>query len=319
MSDTNIKIEMGASLSFNAGIAKICGVNASIVYNHILYWLRQNIRNPRCWIDDKIWMYESLPAISEFFGFLSEKQVRSAIDSLIEHKLIEKSNFHPNKFNRICWYTVTDISLVLSVKEINTVRPTGQMHVAEKADGKDLEGRCIYKEEIRIRNKKNNNIPPTPKGDAANAAGAGHLLPFGQYVKLSQQDYDKLCLHHTKSIVDELIEEMNDYIPNMSKRPYKDHAAALRTWIKKREKEPNKVEPHANSINNRELANQIIIKYQAPDRSKYTIDLLPECVRAETYIGTRLYEKKLKYTELGFKEQFENILRSHGYVLRKVK
>lgn len=56
---------------------------------------------------------------------------------------------------------------------------------------------------------------------------------YGGYVKLSDPEYRKLCEDHGEDQVKDLIEEMNDYILAQGKK-YKDYAAALRQWFRRR-------------------------------------------------------------------------------------
>lgn len=95
-------------LSFDQGVAIECGINAAIIFNHIIYWLKQNARNPKCLIDDKIWMYDSQKEMASFFEFLSEKEVRNAIKILFDHGLIIKRKLCENHFDQTTWYSLPD-------------------------------------------------------------------------------------------------------------------------------------------------------------------------------------------------------------------
>lgn len=64
-------------------------------------------------------------------------------------------------------------------------------------------------------------------------------ISFGKYVKLEKKKIDELYEKHTQKIVDEIIEEMNDWIEAKGKSPYKDYAAAIRMWIKRRQNSTN--------------------------------------------------------------------------------
>jgi hypothetical protein len=54
---------------------------------------------------------------------------------------------------------------------------------------------------------------------------------FGEYVKLTKEQYDILCFHYGRSMVDSKIEDINNWVPNH--KPYKDYAATIRAWFKK--------------------------------------------------------------------------------------
>lgn len=75
--------------------------------------------------------------------------------------------------------------------------------------------------------------PPTPsKGESG---GVVSLLTLGKFVKITQDELDTLTQAHGESLVNDLIEQINDYLASTGKKPYKDYAAAIRQWIRRRE------------------------------------------------------------------------------------
>ena len=66
---------------------------------------------------------------------------------------------------------------------------------------------------------------------------------FGDFVKLTDTEYENLCKDYGKKIIDNKIEDMNNYIGAKGKQ-YKSHNHALRSWLKKETKkeEPKKQE-----------------------------------------------------------------------------
>lgn len=70
--------------------------------------------------------------------------------------------------------------------------------------------------------------PPNPlKGEV------GERVSFDKII-LEKKDYEKLCSTYGKLAIEGLIQEMNDYLASTGKKPYKDYAAALRNWIRRR-------------------------------------------------------------------------------------
>ncbi len=63
-------------------------------------------------------------------------------------------------------------------------------------------------------------------------------VPFGSHVKLSEEEKKDLDDKFGKKIVEDIIEDINDYIQGKGLKPYKDYAAVIRTWLKKRSKDP---------------------------------------------------------------------------------
>lgn len=88
---------------------------------------------------------------------------------------------------------------------------------------------------------KNNNTPLPPKGEAAEAASVRekeNLQSFGKFVKLGDKEHSSLKEAFGEAMVKQIIEEMNDYLSASGKKPYKDYAAAIRQWIRKRKSQP---------------------------------------------------------------------------------
>ena len=78
---------------------------------------------------------------------------------------------------------------------------------------------------------RKDNTPPNPqKGEVC--------VKFGSHVKFKPGEYEKLIEEHGKALIDELITEMTDYCLASKPEGYKDYAAALRQWIRKRKKNP---------------------------------------------------------------------------------
>ena len=107
-----INFSSALSLSFNKQIARIHGINAAIVFNHILYWLNINATNPAAQKMGKTWMYETQEKMSEFLDCLSRREIQNALNILEEAGLIIRENLNDNPFVRTNWYTVGDQNML---------------------------------------------------------------------------------------------------------------------------------------------------------------------------------------------------------------
>lgn len=94
--------------TFNVAVATKIGVNEAIVLAHIDYWIERNYRLGREQHNGKYWMFESVAAMAEYFPYFTERQVRYALQSLLNHGLIEKGVFNRVGFDRTSWYTITE-------------------------------------------------------------------------------------------------------------------------------------------------------------------------------------------------------------------
>ena len=104
------------------------------------------------------------------------------------------------------------------------------------------------------KNQQRGNKELTPKGEGNKGKESNKVnkkenkkepskTAFGDFVKLTDTEYENLCKDYGKKIIDNKIEDMNNYIGAKGKR-YKSHNHALRSWLKKdtKKEEPKKQE-----------------------------------------------------------------------------
>ena len=152
-----IDFSSSLSLSFNKQIARIYGLNAAVVFNHILYWLNINVSNPAAQKMGKTWMYESQEKMAEFLDCLSRREIQHALNILEESGLIIKENLNDNPFVKTNWYTVGDQKLLSgSVKKGITKAPAGAIRSPPQCDGIAPAG-AMYIEDKQKTNKEEDN------------------------------------------------------------------------------------------------------------------------------------------------------------------
>lgn len=98
----------GHTIAFDHGIAIECGINAAIIYNNIIFWLRANKDKPDSFKEGKVWMYQTQEKMAEFFQFFSIKETKNAIKILLDAGLLVKKNFNKNHFDQTNWYSLSD-------------------------------------------------------------------------------------------------------------------------------------------------------------------------------------------------------------------
>jgi hypothetical protein len=95
------------SLSFfDVAVAESVGVNAAIIFQNLSYWCEKNAANDRHIHEGRAWTYNSNAAFAKLFPYLTENQIRTAIDKLIEAGLILTGNFNETAYDRTKWYSV---------------------------------------------------------------------------------------------------------------------------------------------------------------------------------------------------------------------
>ena len=94
--------------SFDPDIAALVGLNAAVIFQNITFWIEKNQANQRNLRDGRYWTYNSISAFAELFPYLTEKQIRTALDKLIKSELVLKGNFSDDRYDRTCWYALGD-------------------------------------------------------------------------------------------------------------------------------------------------------------------------------------------------------------------
>lgn len=93
---------------FDIELAKKVGINAAILLENIAFWVRENEANRRNYHDGKYWTYNTKHALHEQFPYMSEKQISTALQKLIDAGYIVKGHYCEDARDRTLWYSLTD-------------------------------------------------------------------------------------------------------------------------------------------------------------------------------------------------------------------
>lgn len=91
--------------SFDPDIAKQVGVSAAVIYQNIHWWCEKNAANGKHLYDGRFWTYNSVAAFDELFPYLTRKQIRTALDKLLDAGLLVSGNFNNSAYDRTKWYS----------------------------------------------------------------------------------------------------------------------------------------------------------------------------------------------------------------------
>lgn len=256
------------NISFENGKADLVSIN---ILSEIVYWYRPthvrdettgNLKELKRKFAGSA-LQKSKKDLAEHFG-LSERQVKDSLARLEDLGLIKRefrtiqTEFGP----------MPNVQFILiipdKIREITFSKNEGVYDVQTSDRGTENGGYDVqtydpptFERQRHIYNTKttteNNNTPPNPlKGGAAKAACVSKnssdsnkdlsdnetYVRFGSFVRLKQSEYDSLCEKHAKKLVDEIVEEMNDYCASLKTKGYQDYAAAIRQWIRRRKQSP---------------------------------------------------------------------------------
>ena len=92
--------------SFDPQVAIQVGLNAAVIYQNLNFWIEKNEANGHNLKDGRYWTYNSIAAFAKLFPYLTEKQIRTAIDKLLTAGLILKGNYSHDRYDRTAWYAL---------------------------------------------------------------------------------------------------------------------------------------------------------------------------------------------------------------------
>ena len=216
------------------------------------------------------------------------KNIVIAINSLIEHGLIEKKVEGENGTQKTSYEVVIQEIFTSGEK---TPPPSGVSPPTKETLIQKKEKEKITKE------KERPSVDRPPQSDSC-------VLSFGNHVKLKKEELESLYQTHGKQKVDSVIDQINDYISSTGKKCYKDYAATIRNWIRRRD-DLSKEKPQDEKVSR---AMQLVKKIELS---------LPEAIRkghiviGYNYIEFNLgfYCDKILFSENGFEQRCMNNLR----------
>ena len=144
---------------FNTEIAKEVGVNAAVILENIAHWVLKNKANDKNFYDGHYWTYNSRTAMTALFPYLSEKQVRYALDALRKADMVITGNYNKSSYDRTLWYTVSDSCAKKYFPEL--------LDWPKMANELDCVGQPIP--DINTNNKPDNNISQQTDSSASDA------------------------------------------------------------------------------------------------------------------------------------------------------
>lgn len=93
---------------FNEDEAIEYGVNEAIVLSHIRFWIRKNMADGTNMHDGKCWTYGSTDSMAKIFPYWSSRQIRYALDALVDKGVLVVGEYNQSPFDRTKWYAFSD-------------------------------------------------------------------------------------------------------------------------------------------------------------------------------------------------------------------
>lgn len=144
--------------SFDIDLAEAYGILEAILLNHLQHWIKHNAANEKHYHDGRYWTFNTVKAFAELFPYVSAKQIRTALNKLVDAGIITTGNYNKTTYDRTLWYAFTDKGL--------TICPLGKMDVSKKENGCVKKGtpipNTITNTNTNQNNKENNDQPAKP-------------------------------------------------------------------------------------------------------------------------------------------------------------
>lgn len=93
---------------FDTEVASDVGINAAVVFQNVAHWIEHNRKAGKNEKEGAFWMYTTQAALAEQFEYLSLRQVRSAIEKLVEAGYLKVGRFNRHGYDQTRWYALAE-------------------------------------------------------------------------------------------------------------------------------------------------------------------------------------------------------------------
>jgi hypothetical protein len=123
--------------SFEVEHAKRYGLAEAVLIKNFKFWIEHNIDQKYNFKDGRTWTYISLKELAKNFDYLSEKQVRTAIDHLIKDEVLLKGNYNKLSIDKTLWYAFVNENEFVKAYD-QKEKPSAQMGKPSDQEGKAI-------------------------------------------------------------------------------------------------------------------------------------------------------------------------------------
>lgn len=219
---------MGEKHSFDVDFAKEHGVVQAVLFANIKYWIEVNRADGRNFHDGHTWTHNSKKAYAEIFPYLSNDQVRRALDAMVSKGILITGNYNTTPYNHTLWYAVADESRYLFAREsdaqsIGGQRPIDLAPVPNRIgnDAQSLErtdSKPDNNPDIRLLSTPSDGCPPEKTVFNAwnrhahrKVTKNGSKISWHQHRKLSEEIILGVKLVTKHHAVDEIVAAIDNY------------------------------------------------------------------------------------------------------------
>lgn len=223
--------------TFDVDVAKEHGVHAAVLFENIRYWIAKNKANNAHFHDGRYWTYSSYTAFAELFPYLTERQIKYALQKLRDANLLIVGNYNSLPFDRTMWYALGDgCAHIGKCDSPNRPISTDENVQSQRTELSPLTGQncptnTIYNPDINtdVNTDIGEGHLPKPRRTGART----HTLRYGSYnnVKLSAEELAKLKAVYPRDW-SARIDRLSEYIASKGNK-YRSHYATIRSWARR--------------------------------------------------------------------------------------
>lgn len=98
----------GDLIGLDKGLVLHYGFIGALLIHHFIYWIKKNGRKGKNLHDGRTWTYQTKNDIQEHFYFCTYKQIRTALDHLIEKGVLLTANYNQRSGDQTIWYAFNE-------------------------------------------------------------------------------------------------------------------------------------------------------------------------------------------------------------------
>jgi hypothetical protein len=153
--------------SFDTEHARLYGLPEAVLIYNFRFWIEKNRANGENLREGRTWTYNSVRALGDLFVYLSPKQIRRALESLVSQGVLVAANHNKAGTDRTLWYAFDDEGAFLDVQHHLPAGANGPAHSGapdspKGANGRAQSGKSLISTDINADGK-----PDTAAGASA--------------------------------------------------------------------------------------------------------------------------------------------------------
>ena len=159
---------------FSVDHAKLYGLREAVLIQNLHFWVAHNYANGKHEHDCRTWTYNSVHAFESLFPYLTYKQIRTSLETLITLDVLVRGYYSTNPADRSSWYAFTDQFLVanplparaVSVKKKTPLSaPQGKCPSALQGTPSAQEGKSLIGQIVNTDSKQREESAGAPPLD----------------------------------------------------------------------------------------------------------------------------------------------------------